>query len=478
MERLLTVKEVAELLQCHPQTVYRNRDLPSIDIPGIGIRYKSIELDKYLERRTQQTHSLLAPISPYKSFELTDIDKFDKIYLKSIKGGNCGPMSGKKARWNYGFGAVYVRKMKSGKERWYVDFVENGKRAREVVKDAQNRSEAILHLQQKVSEAFANARGLERSKALVKFSEFADCFIRDYAKTNKRSWKSDLSRLKSSLIPAFGNLTLKDITPLLIEKCRSNRLESGRSKSSVNREMALLKKMHNLAIDWGYAAQNPVKKVRFFSEKDNLKERVLTSEEELRLLNECAPHLKPILIIALNTGMRLGEILGLKWNQIDFRRMQVRVERTKSGSVRFIPMNLVLSETLSMLRSRNEGLEYVFHNPETGRPLASVKRAFLTACRKAGITGLRFHDLRHTFASRLVERGVDLITVKELLGHSSVKITERYTHPNQSLKQSAVESLVQKDAERLESPEPLAHICHTDEKVVIGKSVILGYSIS
>jgi hypothetical protein len=78
----------------------------------------------------------------------------------------------------------------------------------------------------------------------------------------------------------------------------------------------------------------------------------------------------------------------------------------------------------------------------------------------------------------LVEKGVDLITVKELLGHSSVNITERYTHPNQSLKWSAVESLVQKDAERLENLEPSAHICHMDEKVVRGKSVIVGYSIS
>jgi integrase len=354
--------------------------------------------------------------------------------------------------------------MKNGKERWYADYVENGSRVREVVKDAQGRGEAILHLQQRVSEAFANARGLERSKAHVRFSEFADCYIRDYAKTNKRSWENDLSCLRANLIPEFGNLSLTEITAQLIEKYRAKRLDAKIAKSSVNREMALLKKMYSLAIDWGFAHLNPVKKIKFFSEKDNLKERILKKDEEARLLTTCVAHLQPVLIVALNTGMRLGEILGMKWCQVDLRRLQIRVERTKSGSIRHIPINEKLSSILGALKAKVGVGEFVFPNDKTGRPLTTVKRGFMTACRKAGIKDLRFHDLRHTFASRLVEGGADLITVKELLGHSSVKITERYTHPSQSLKRSAVESLAQKPPQEAESLKTLSHICHTEEK--------------
>jgi len=117
-----------------------------------------------------------------------------------------------------------------------------------------------------------------------------------------------------------------------------------------------------------------------------------------------------------------------------------------------------LSEELFKLKERAAS-EYLFYNPETGRPLTTVKRAFKSACRRAGISNLRFHDLRHTFATRLVERGVDLITVKELLGHSSVTITERYTHSFGEQKRKAVELLVEKSEERAEKVSDLLHIC-------------------
>ena len=458
MEKLLTTKEVADLLQCHPQSVYRNKELSYIKIPGIGIRYRESELDKYIEQKSIKTRSLIAPLNPANSFNLTNLDEFDKMYLQKNKGGISGSMNGKKTRWNYGFGSVYIRKTKQGKVRWYADYQDNGKRVREVVKNAQSRAEAVLYLQEKVAEAFNNVHGTCREKKPIEFTELADCYIQDYAKLNKRTWKNDMCCIDAHLKPFFGEMELNEITPLFIEKYRAKRLKTGVSKSTVNRDLAIMKKMFNLSIDWKLATENPVKKVKFFSEKDNLKERILTKEEEDRLLVASAEHLKPILIAALNTGMRLGEILSLKWGQIDFEKELVRVEKTKSGKIRYVNINSVLSKTLENLKAQDG--EFLFTNPKTGEPLKDVKTAFKSACRRANIKNLRFHDLRHTFATRLVESGVDIITVKELLGHSTVKITERYTHPNQKLKEKAVELL----AKRPEKSDDLAHICHTERK--------------
>lgn len=144
--------------------------------------------------------------------------------------------------------------------------------------------------------------------------------------------------------------------------------------------------------------------------------------------------------------MRKGEILKLRWNQIDFSKSVISVENTKSGKPRLIAINKFLLEELLKLKRQNGKSEYVFLNPKSGRPLNDVKRSFPGAVRRSRIKGLRFHDLRHTFASRLVALGVDLITVKELLGHHSVRITERYTHSKAEQKRRAVEKLAKEKA--------------------------------
>jgi excisionase family DNA binding protein len=456
MDPLLTAKDVAAILKVHPNTVYekvRKGDIPSVRTSGSGIRFNERDIINWIDKRSRKTSP---QVEHLPEFHL-DLEDYDKIFLK----GGKSALGKTPRRWNYGFGSVYVRTTKHGKDRWCVDYLTNGRRIREVVKDAQTRSEATLHLQMRVSEAFQNARGLEGSKGKVRFAEFAEVYINDYAKANKRSWRCDKSRLNVSLTPAFGAYRLKDITVLQIEKYRAQRLESGISKPTVNRELALLKRMFNLAIDWGYAHDNPVRKVRFFSEKDSLKERILTKEEEGRLLGLFKGQLKPIVQVALNTGMRLGEILGLKWDQIDLGRDQIRVERTKSGSDRLGPINSTLQAVFAGLKAGNGHSGFVFGNPLTGKPITTVKHSFTTACRKAEISGLRFHDLRHTFASRLVEGGVDLITIKELLGHSSVTITERYTHPNHSLRRVAVDLLAEKSSNLGEDAANPTQDCHT-----------------
>lgn len=212
--------------------------------------------------------------------------------------------------------------------------------------------------------------------------------------------------------------------------------------------------MLNLAVEWGYLFESEVPKIKLFPEKDNLKERILTAAEEVRLFEASSEHLKPVLKVALHTGMRRGEILGLRWDDVDLDAGTIRVVRTKSGKMRLIPLNDVLLEEFEKLRRAGGEGEPVF-------PHKSVRSAFEGACRRAGIKNLRFHDLRHTFATRLVERGVDLITIKELLGHSSVTITERYTHSFKEQKRNAVRALGEKEAGISEN---LLNICETRQR--------------
>ena len=259
-------------------------------------------------------------------------------------------------------------------------------------------------------------------------------------KVTRRNFKPDVYRLQI-LCGYFKNVDLRTITPLEIERFRASRLRRGNTRSTVNRYLQLMGKMFNLAIEEGYLEENPARKVKSFSEKNNLKERILTEEEEEKLMENCSDYLKSIITVALNTGMRKAEILNLQWKQIDFKARRIKVEKTKSGKVRFIPINDVLFYELNRLKGENSQSPFVFINPRTERPYLDMKTGFKGALRRAGIEGLRFHDLRHTFASRLVEKGIDIETVRDLLGHHSILITQRYIHSNDERKRAAVELL-------------------------------------
>ena len=161
-----------------------------------------------------------------------------------------------------------------------------------------------------------------------------------------------------------------------------------------------------------------------------------------RLLRECSGHLNPIVIVALNTGMRRGEILNLKWENVDTNQRLIYIMGSKSGEKREIPINNLLLELLKRLR-RSSKSDYVFSHKD-GSPFGKVDKSFRSACKRAGIKDLRFHDLRHTFASHLVMSGVDLKTIQELLGHKSLEMTLRYAHLSPDHKRKAVDNLGEK----------------------------------
>ncbi len=347
-----------------------------------------------------------------------------------------------KARLIHGLGSVYKREINNWTSKnWTIDFYdENGNRIQKVIPHAQNKEEAVHALMFEVQKAFDRKYKIEHRRETIKFAAFSEIYLQDYAMTAKKSWKTDVSMLKV-MREFFKDIDLRKVTPLMIERLRKSRLKAGNTRSTCNRYLALVKRMFNIAIEEHYAEENPVNKVKLYSEKDNLRERILTEDEERKLMETCSETLRPILIAALNTGMRKGEILNLTWSQVDFKNRRIRVEKTKSGKVRFIPINDILFYELNILREMDGQSPYIFFNSETGKPYVDMKKGFKAACRRGEIKGLRFHDLRHTFATRLVEKGVDIETVRDLLGHHSITVTQRYTHSNDDRKRKAVELL-------------------------------------
>lgn len=451
IDRLLKVKETASYIQLHPATVYRmakNNELPITPVGKRGIRFRASDLDNWLSARTSR------PFSMELAGPEICLEGYDKLQLKGVK------MSPKGKIWNYPFGSVYLRRTKDGKERWYLYYRVDGKRVRRAVRGAQSRADALKVLQVAVADAFRGKHGFEKKGQRCLFKDFAREFLERYSKVNKRSWRSDVS-IVNKLNLYFGDKYLEEIRPEEVEGFKSARLEEGRTRSKVNRDLSLLKKMFNVAIDWNRLETSPMTKVRLFPEKDNLKERILTDEEETSLLKACPPYLRSIVITALYTGMRRGEILSLKWNQVDLEKDIITVKRTKSGKDRLVPIGESLKGILRLLRSENSSSEHVFLYPPTKKPFTDIKKSFQTAVRKAKVQGLRFHDLRHTYASRLIARGTDIITVRDLLGHYSVEVTQRYTHSNQAQKRQAVDALesqtkqIQKDVHMVSTPQEL-----------------------
>ena len=247
----------------------------------------------------------------------------------------------------------------------------------------------------------------------------------------------------------FEGKALREISAQLVEKFKTDRLNTltkkgtPRRPATVNREVTLLSSAFSLAVKYDKAESNPCSKVDLFT-LDNLRDRYLLPEEEPRFmaqLNGPRAHMKPAVIVALGTGMRLSEQLRMKRHQVDFLRNIVTARNTKNGRPRDIPMNDDVRDALAELCKDKRPEEYVFLSPRTGSCLQEVKRGFHTACRLAGIEGLIWKDLRATFGTRLAEAGCDAFTIAQLLGHSDVRVTMRYVRMVEGSKRAAVEAV-------------------------------------
>ena len=239
----------------------------------------------------------------------------------------------------------------------------------------------------------------------------------------------------------YGTKRLNEITPEDVDIYKRRRLGEGVKLGTIARELTVIRHLFNQARKWKrFFGDNPVSSSGM-PEVHDQKERILSPEEEKKLLALCPRHLRDAIIIALHTGMRQAEILGLRWEWIDIEGGVITLPQTntKTRVMRRIPVNSIVRTVLLERKLVSGGSDYVFPSSKgIDHHLNWVKHSFRTACKNAGIEGLRFHDLRHTAATRLVEGGIPLHAVAKLLGHSTIRITERYSHPENSINEAVL----------------------------------------
>ena len=326
----------------------------------------------------------------------------------------------------------------------------------------------------------------DRTAKTKGFSDFVETVFVPWAKGNKLSWRHDECRAER-LKQFFRRRPLREINAMMVRRLKNELLaektrridseveRTRRKGSTVNRYLQLLSKIFELAFEEGYVDSNPVRRVPLESEGDG-RERYLTYEEEARLppvLQGRLAHLRAPVIVAVDTGMReITELLSLRIEHVNFGEAPVffnikgkdvevvpdhlLVVKSKNKGTRTIPMTArVRSELLQVIQGRTEGP--VFLSARTGVNLVEIKKGFKRACELAGIPhgqntpgGLTFHDLRHTFATRLAEREVGETQRLALLGQSSTKMVRRYSHATPEAMREAVQRLEQKAGDVLE----------------------------
>lgn len=318
---------------------------------------------------------------------------------------------------------------RNSSQYYWMSFRINGRRAFESTETTNKKLAEKIYAKRltEITEGkwFANEARKRR------FEELRERYMTEHSKINKTATTQvrDGSAFKR-LSGFFEGLMLMEITPAKISDYKSLRIKAGVKPSTISRELEVLRHALNLAIQWEWIETSPFSKIKLDRPKNEI-ERWITPEEEKRLLDSSTPQLKEIIIFALNTGMRQDEILSLQWSQVDLFRRNVTLLITKNKEKRTIPINQTVLDILKSKSKIRHISGYVFTSQAGIKIIASnLLRVYYDARKKAGLEDVRFHDLRHTFATRLVQAGVDLYIVAKLLGHKDIRMTQRYAHHN------------------------------------------------
>ncbi len=341
-------------------------------------------------------------------------------------------------------------------KKWYFEAMIRGKRYHRAISEAVTKKDAETYFNAFKTDLLRGKLELVENIGCKPFKELVKAYI-EYSKTNHRSYKTNIGKAYK-FEQLWGNKQLKDISPLDIEKYKINRKKEIKvkekivngikspakyiSNTTINRDIEVLRKMFNLAIQNGWITKNPCTGITKLRQENKL-ERYLTPDEEIRLIEACTgrlKHLKPIIQFALNTGMRKEEILSLTWECISFDNNKITLLDTKNGKKRFIPINSNVKNILKEAYD-NKCCEYIFANSITNTRYSDLKRSFVSLCEKANVNNFRFHDLRHTSATRMVGAGVPITMVKDILGHADIHTTMRYAHAITEQSLDAMETL-------------------------------------
>jgi len=252
--------------------------------------------------------------------------------------------------------------------------------------------------------------------------------------------------LSKRILSEFGHLDCQDVRSELIEDYKIKRLDLAKP-ATVNRELAIIKRIMNLATRWGYTERNPASEVQYCKGVAK-RTRWLTESEEQSLLTFSPEWLRNIIIVAINTGLRRGELLNLTWEDINLNDAYIFVKMSKNGDQRCVPINKRVYATLESLRTfSSQSYSQTFssypvftHDGFAIKPRI-LEYYFTRSAKMARLNDLHFHDLRHTFATRLIQAGVDLYRVQLLLGHRTLAITQRYAHHSLNTLRGAIDML-------------------------------------
>jgi len=324
---------------------------------------------------------------------------------------------------------------------WQVDYHFGGRRIRESA--GPDKEEARILLAERLKDI---RQGRDPALRRVKAKPFDEAVKEFLAEHLTRLWpraRKSYANKVNALKKHFAGKRLQEIGAKEIGKFIADRLAAGASPATTNRDRAILSKLFNWAIASNfYGGENPVRKVKPFKESTG-RTRFLTADEAGRLVEKSSVHLRPVVVCALRTGGRLGEILTLTWEDVDLDRGVLYFEQgnTKSGKQREVPIDPVLDEVLRERRKKiflgGDAREFVF--TRLGNRLRNVRTGFEKARKRAGLgEDVTFHTLRHTFASWYVQNGGDVFRLQEYLGHSTMALTKRYAHLSEKFRRDGV----------------------------------------